>query len=127
MFHLDVPLNKVYINEYLKLLQEAQRMTQSEQLNGGSQTSSSKTSGKNDTVDYDSPVKVRWMWQAFTFLGPYWSDIGKANTGLNFMLSSPLFRHRDDPDCEKLHSAFQTLGLATTPPSETSFDSSQSC
>ena len=76
-------------------------MTQSEQLN--STTTSLKNCGnKPDSVDYDNPVKVKWMRQAFIFLGPEWSDIGKENTALNYMLSSPLFRHRYDPDYEKL-------------------------
>ena len=66
------------------------------------------------TPDYQSPVKVRWMRQAFAFLGPEWSDIGKSNTGLNIMLSSPLFRHPQDPNYGKLLSEFKQYGLLTT-------------
>ena len=42
------------------------------------------------------------MRQVFSILGTIWSDIGKINTDLNMMLSSPLFRHKDDPDAEKI-------------------------
>ena len=47
-------------------------------------------------IDYDSPIKVKYMRQVFAFLGTVWSDIGKADTDLNLMLSSPLFRHVTD-------------------------------
>ena len=64
-------------------------------------------------IDYQSPVKVRWMRQAFTFLGTEWNDIGKENTGLNFIISSPLFRHKQDPDYEKLLNEYRSLGINT--------------
>ena len=43
------------------------------------------------------------MRKAFSILGSIWTDIGKANTDLNLMLSSPLFRHLDDPDFDKIN------------------------
>ena len=77
-------------------------MTQSEQLDSYSSSMNPRATvgcGGDPSfipMDYQSPVKVRWMRQAFTFLGTEWNDIGKANTGLNFILSSPLFRHALD-------------------------------
>lgn len=43
------------------------------------------------------------MRKVFMIIGAIWSDIGKANTDLNCMLSSPLFRHKNDVDFNKLH------------------------
>ena len=40
-----------------------------------------------------------------------WSDIGKANTDLNYMLSLPLFRHSRDPDIDKITNALREVGL----------------
>ena len=37
------------------------------------------------------------MRQAFKVLGPIWNDIGRTGTDLNYMLSSLLFRHKEDP------------------------------
>ena len=42
------------------------------------------------------------MRKAFQILGSVWGDIGKANTDLNLMLSSPLFRHQDDKNFNKI-------------------------
>lgn len=61
--------------------------------------------------DYHSPVRIRFMRQAFAFLGSEWSDLGKANTMLNFVISAPLFRHPFDANYSKLLSDFKEYEL----------------
>ena len=55
------------------------------------------------------------MRQVFSILGTIWSDIGKINTDLNMMLSSPLFRHKDDPDAEKITKVKTKIETTETP------------
>ena len=43
------------------------------------------------------------MKSIFCFLGTVWGDIGKPDTDLNLMLSSPLFRHELDPNATKFN------------------------
>jgi len=60
-------------------------------------------------IDYYSPIKAKHMRKICLILGSIWTDIGKLNTDLNMMLSSPLFRHKDDPDAEKILLPKSTL------------------
>ena len=55
------------------------------------------------------------MRQVFSILGTIWSDIGKINTDLNMMLSSPLFRHKDDPDSKKITLVKTKIETTETP------------
>ena len=57
------------------------------------------------------------MKSIFCFLGTVWGDIGKPDTDLNLMLSSPLFRHELDSNAAKLN---EELGkTADDPESDT--------
>ena len=66
-------------------------------------TPKSGRSQSSSTIDYDSPVKVKHMRSIFSFLGTIWNDLGKPDTDLNLMLSSPLFRHEMDVKAAKLN------------------------
>ena len=44
------------------------------------------------------------MKQVFAEQGKDWNNIGKENTDLNYMLSSPTFRHQDDPNIKKFQA-----------------------
>ena len=57
---------------------------------------------EGESLDYNSPIKAKFMRQVFGELGIIWNNIGKENTDLNYMLSSPMFRHQDDPNVKKL-------------------------
>lgn len=65
-------------------------------------TPKSGRSQSSSTIDYDSPVKVKHMRSIFSYLGTVWNDLGKPDTDLNLMLSSPLFRHEMDANAAKL-------------------------
>ena len=111
----EVPLKKVYIQEYLRLLQEAQKMTKNEFLD---ETQTEKVS----YIDYHSPVKAKFMRKNFIILGSVWSDIGKPNTDLNMMLSNPLFRHKEDSDKDKIDQNVEERRSRSTNDSESDED-----
>ena len=51
------------------------------------------------------------MKEAFKPLGLVWGDIGRKGTDLNYMLSSLMFRHKDDVDYEE-QNAFEEQARA---------------
>ena len=65
-------------------------------------------------MDYDAPIKVKHMRCIFNYLGSVWADIGKHDTDLNLMLSSPVFRHCSDPDRTKLNNSADTLQVTAS-------------
>ena len=56
------------------------------------------TNTMENSTEFHRPVKVKCMRQVFSILGTEWNEIGKADTDLNLMLSSPLFRHQCDSE-----------------------------
>ena len=62
--------------------------------------------------DYQSPVRVSCMREVFKDVGQVWLDLGKSGTDLNFMISSPIFRHRDDDEFESLNELHKSSGYS---------------
>ena len=38
------------------------------------------------------------MREVFKDVGQVWNDLGKKGTDLNYMISTPIFRHKDDAE-----------------------------
>lgn len=103
MFQADIPLQKVYLQDYIRLLQKAQVLTSQEGIQDDLLQINQTLKVDSKNIDYVSPIKAKFMRQVFgPALGSIWTEIGKADSELNLMLSSPIFRHLNDYEGEKM-------------------------